>query len=151
MTLKIYVNNLELDTKQVTNNKKITAKRKTHVEKCFLTTQGKIIYKNNNILLFKLNELDQYTSSLKKNFIKNYDIYMNNEKWHVYKKLNYLPKNCIPIEIKKEIYDFDTKCKFIIEYIDDKMTDYYFETTYQKDDFILKEQLFSFLNDLKNC
>ena len=151
MTLKIYVNNFKLDTNKITNNKKIISSLKTSIEKCFLTSQGKIVYKNNNILLLKLQQQDQYTSCLEKNFIKGYDIYINREKWSVSKKMNYLPKNCIPIEIKKEIYDFDSKCKFVIEYVDDKRVDYYFETTYQEDDFILKEQLFSFLNDLKNC
>lgn len=151
MTLKLYVNNFKLDTNKLTKSKKIVSSLKTSIEKCFLTSQGKIVYKNNNILLLKLQQQDQYTSCLEKNFIKDYDIYINREKWSVSKKMNYLPKNCIPIEIKKEIYDFDSKCKFVIEYVDDKRVDYYFETTYQEDDFILKEQLFSFLNDLKNC
>jgi hypothetical protein len=151
MTLKLYVNNLKLDTNKLIKSKKIVSSLKTSIEKCFLTSQGKIVYKNNNILLLKLQQQDQYTSCLEKNFIKDYDIYINREKWSVSKKMNYLPKNCIPIEIKKEIYDFDSKCKFVIEYVDDKRVDYYFETTYQEDDFILKEQLFSFLNDLKNC
>lgn len=151
MTLKLYVNNLKLDINKLTKSKKIVSSLKTSIEKCFLTSQGKIVYKNNNILLLKLQQQDQYTSCLEKNFIKGYDIYINREKWSVSKKMNYLPKNCISIEIKKEIYDFDSKCKFVIEYVDDKRVDYYFETTYQEDDFILKEQLFSFLNDLKNC
>lgn len=149
MVLKIYVNNFKLDTNKVTNNKKFVSFLKTSINKCFLTSQGKIIYKNNNILLLKLQE--QYTSHIEKNFIDDYDIYITRENWSVSKKMNYLPKNCIPIKIKKEIYHFDSKCKFIIEYVDDKRVDYYFETTYQEDDFILKEQLFSFLNDLKNC
>ena len=151
MTLKIYVNNFKLDTNKITNNKKIISSLKTSIEKCFLTSQGKIVYKNNNILLLKLQQQDQYTSHIEKKFIEGYDIYITKEKWSVFKKMNYLPKNCIPIKIKKDIYNFDTKCKFVVEYVDDKRVDYYFETTYQEDDFILKEQLFSFLNDLKNC
>ena len=151
MVLKIYVNNFKLDTNKVTNNKKIVSSLKTSIEKCFLTSQGKIIYKNNNILLLKLQPEDQYMSELQESFIDGYDIYITREKWSISKKMNYLPKNCIPIKIKKEIYNFDSKCKFVIEYIRDKRVDYYFETTYQEDDFILKEQLFSFLNDLKNC
>jgi len=151
MVLKIYVNNLKLDTNKITTNKKIVENKKIHIEKCFLTSQGKIIYKNNNILLLKLQHDQQYMSHIKKNFIDCYDIYITIEKWHVSKKMNYLPKNCVPIKLKKEIYQFDTKCKFVIEYLDDKMVDYYFETNYQEDDFILKEQLFSFLTDLKNC
>ena len=151
MVLKVYVNNFKLDTNKLINNKKIVSSIKNSIEKCFLTSQGKIIYKNNNLLLLKLQQQEQYTSHLEKNFIEGYDIYINREKWSVSKKMNYLPKNCIPIKIKKEIYDFDSKCKFVIEYVDDKRVDYYFETTYQEDDFILKEQLFSFLNDLKNC
>jgi len=151
MTLKIYINNFKLDTNTITNNKKIICYLKTSIEKCFLTSQGKIIYKNNNLLLLKLERENQYMSPIKENFIDDFDIYITREKWSVSKKMKYLPKNSIPIKIKKEIYNFDTKCKFIIEYIDDKRVDYYFETTYQEDDFILKQQLFSFLNDLNNC
>ena len=116
-----------------------------HTEKesiWFLSYFGKYKILQNKIFLYKLSE---NTEEKIQNFVNNKACYVFNEKWNKAKEIYYLPKDCIPIKIKKKIYHIDSKLSFVIEEVDNKRNDCYFETLYDLDDFCLKNELISFL------
>ena len=136
--MKIYIDNFSLSN--------ITHIKPVHIkELSFLSYFGKYKIFQNKIYLFKLeNSSEQHIS----NFINNINIITSNEVWKKSGEKYGLPHYCIPIEINKEIYKIDDKLKFVIERNEEKVIDYYLDTSYQVDDFCLKNEINSFLNRL---
>ena len=62
-----------------------------------------------------------------------------------------IPLSCKEIILNKEKYMLHEKSKtwFIIEKFDDKVSDFYFESTYEYDNKFLKKDILSFLSNFK--
>ena len=60
----------------------------------------------------------------------------------------YIPYEHHLINMERRIYSLRQNTKFIVEYIDGKMTDYYFRSNEDPRNFSLKEDIYSFLSIL---
>jgi|TARA_R110001599_G_scaffold182205_2_gene375186 hypothetical protein len=136
--MKLYIDGFNLPS--ITHIKPINTK-----EISFLSYFGKYKIFQNKIYLFKLEKSNEEYIS---NFINNINIIVSNETWKKSSEKFHLPHSCIPIEINKEVYKLDDKLKFIVERNDNKVIDYYLDSSYPLDDFCLKNEIISFLNRL---
>ena len=135
LIMKIYFDNFSIP---LTKLKELKKNERENV--WFLSYFGKYKISQNKIILYKIKDTKHIITKL-----NNYSCCISHEKWEKTNELHYLPKDTIPIKIKKEIYHIDNKLFFIIEKLDDEVNDYYFETQYDLDDFCLKNELISFL------
>ena len=136
LTMKLYFDNFNIPN--------LNHLKKNETENLwFLSYFGKYKLSQNKIFLYKINDIN---SIIIDNFINNNTCFVSNEIWKKNKEVYYLPKDCIPLQIKKENYIIDSKLSFVIEKINNEINDYYFETQYALDDFCLKNELISFLH-----
>jgi hypothetical protein len=120
------------------------------VSRTFLTTDGLYKYIDDVLMVYKLELRDDENLVLKK-YINNTDFYVTNNKWRKAIERFQLPVVHEITDIKT--YTFSprpkSRLKFIVEKMDDRVTDYYFVSSEQYDNHSIKEDMCLFLNKLK--
>jgi len=120
-------------------------------------TKQRLILTNNGIIHLigdkmydcKLKD-DAYTEPIQ-NYIDKHDLCIGLS-FQLQKSQNtQIPLSCKEIILNKEKYMLHEKSKtwFIIEKFDDKVSDFYFESTYEYDNKFLKKDILSFLSNFK--
>lgn len=141
--MKIYLENTHI----LPNHLEQHDNKENIVKNIYLTEYGKLEIYNNKSVLFKL---ENTTVEKVENFIDNFIFYFSQENWKKWKNMNHIPFNHTPLQIQYTNYKITEKLKYVIETVDDKIIDYYFNTTYTKEDFHLKDELNSFLIKYNN-
>ena len=141
--MKIYLENIHI----LPNHLEQYDNKENIIKNIYLTEYGKLEIYNNKSVLFKL---ENTTVEKVENFIDNFIFYFSQENWKKWKNMNHIPFNHTPLQIQYTNYKITEKLKYVIETVDDKIIDYYFDTTYTKEDFHLKDELNSFLIKYNN-
>lgn len=141
--MKVYIENVCVLPNHLHDFENITVQNKN----IYLTDYGKIELFNNKANLFKLEKSDVEKSD---NFLQDYNFYFSQEQWKKYKTMNHIPYHHVPIQLETKKYKLTDKLSYNIESINGEISDYYFDTTYTKEDFHLKDELNSFLIKYNN-
>lgn len=114
-------------------------------ENWILTNEGLYKYVKNNLFKYKLDLTIEDTPE------KYGDIMVRNMSWKKYSEEWNIPLSHDIVKIKKVKYKVHEKSStaFIIEYMENEIHDYYFESVENIDNYSLKEDINSFLSMLK--
>ena len=116
-------------------------------KKIFLGFNGFYEYINNVLFKFKINTGDD--DKIEK--INNTNIYCTKKGIIKFESVNQIPYEHETKHIQKNIYKTsnDSKNKFVVELIDKKVCDYYFESNEEFENKSLQEDIITFLSKLK--
>jgi hypothetical protein len=114
-------------------------------ENWILTNEGFYKYTKNNLFKYKLDLTNEDTPE------KYGDIMVRNISWKKHSEEWNIPLSHDIVKIKKVEYKLYNKSStsFIIEYMENEINDYYFESVENIDNYSLKEDINSFLSMLK--
>ena len=140
--MRYYIN---IDNLSQTKHFLYEKKKKEVDENWILTNEGLYKYVKNNLFKYKLDLTIEDTPE------KYGDIMVRNMHWKKYSEEWNIPLSHDIVKIKKVEYKLHEKSltSFIIEYLENKIHDYYFESRENIDNYSLKEDINSFLSMLK--